>query len=288
MKTRKTFEIEFERHNVTPAQFLAYLRSQQKKHGEMASDFDLDMFRRDGGWNSYYSNALPSERPCESEICKDKPYEKQTYIKWFNGAAYNEIIEFQFDTETTGYGYYYTVQIDVDEADSAENEAENVAAIAARREKMAQRAEAQADRAEAEAQRAEDGGYAHSIYIENMRAKAAHLHREVAETRQAIKDSTTTETTEDTTTAAQSGTETARTAQSEQDTTTENGGTEAAQRATQSEDSAETVTAYGEPDTETETVEAVKRRSTETTGKETIDFLFSVSSAFSASSVSSA
>ena len=281
MNTKKAFEIELERHNVTPAQFLAYLRSQQKKHGEMASDFDLDMFRRDGGWNSYYSNALPSEKPCESEICKDKPYEKQTYVKWFNGAAYNEIIEFQFETETTGYGYYYTVQIDVDEADSAENEAENVAAIAARREKMAQRAEAQADRAEAEADRAEAGGYAHSLWIEAQRTTAEKLRREAQETRQAIKDSTTTETTED--------------------TTTENGGTEAAQRAAQSEDSAETVTADGEPDTETteartaeraatetETAEAVKRRCTETTGAEAIDFLLSVSSAFSVSSASSA
>lgn len=117
MKTRKVFEHEFTRHGVTPAQFLAYIRQQHKKHpDEIAYDCDLAMFAAEG-WSFSYTNALPSEKPCASERGTDRPYDKQTYIRNFDGSVYNEIIEFQFDDEKTGTGYYYTVQVDVDEAD---------------------------------------------------------------------------------------------------------------------------------------------------------------------------
>lgn len=186
MKTTKTFEIEIERHNVTPAQFMAYLRSMQKKHPEMAADFDLDMFSREG-WSFNYSNALPSEKPCESERGTDKPYEKQTYIRNFDGTTYNEIIEFQFDDEKTGYGYYYTVQIDVAEEDREANTAENVAAIIRRRAEQADRQEVKAEKAEQEANEAERRGYAAQWWIDSKRGEAARLRREAAETRTAIE-----------------------------------------------------------------------------------------------------
>ena len=92
MKTNKTFEIEIQRSNVTPAQFLAYVRSRvDAKGGEMLrSDLSLD----------YYSN----------------------------GAVYNEICEFEFDSEKTGHGYYYLVNVEaVEEEPTAEEIAEAVA-----------------------------------------------------------------------------------------------------------------------------------------------------------------
>lgn len=185
MKTTKTFEIEIERHGVTPAQFLAYLRSMQKKHPEMANDFDLNMFSREG-WSFDYSNALPTERPCESERGTDKPYQKQTYIRNFDGTTYNEIIEFDFDDEKTGHGYYYTVQIDVADEDREANTAENVAAIIRRRAEQADRQEARAEKAEQEANDA-NPEYTANWWVESKRTEAATLRREASETRAAIK-----------------------------------------------------------------------------------------------------
>lgn len=186
MKTTKNFEIEIERHNVTPAQFLAYLRSMQKKHPEMGNDFNLDMFTAEG-WSFSYSNALPTERPCESERGTDKPYQKQTYIRNFDGTTYNEIIEFDFDDEKTGHGYYYTVQIDVADEDREANTAENVAAIIRRRAEQADRQEVKAEKAEQEANEAERCGYTAQWWIDSKRTEAATLRREAAETRAAIK-----------------------------------------------------------------------------------------------------
>lgn len=52
MKSRTVYEHEYMRHNVTPAQFLAYLRTMQKKHpGELCNDFDLNMFAAKG-WSA--------------------------------------------------------------------------------------------------------------------------------------------------------------------------------------------------------------------------------------------
>ena len=190
MKTRKTFEHEYQRYNVTPAQFLAYLRSMAKKHpGELCNDFDLALFKAEG-WTIDYSNALPSEKPCESERSIDHPYEKQTYIRNFDSTTYNEIIEFQFDDETHGTGYYYTVQIDVDEADKEANTRENIAAIIERRTKKADREEAKAAKIEAKADEAEKRGYTDKWWIEMQRSEAAHIMSEVKEARAAIAEAT--------------------------------------------------------------------------------------------------
>ena len=186
MKTRIAYQHEFTRHGVTPAQFLAYIRQQQKKHpGEIAYDCDLRMFAAEG-WSFDYTNALPSEKPCAAERGTDKPYEKQTYIRNFDGSTYNEIIEFQFDDDKTGTGYYYTVQIDVDEADAEANTAEQVAAIIARREAKAAKQEADAAKLEAEADEAERKGYTAKWWIDGCRTEAAQKRREAEQTRAAI------------------------------------------------------------------------------------------------------
>ena len=243
MKTTKTFEIEIERHNVTPAQFLAYLRSMQKKHPEMANDFDLNMFSREG-WSSNYSNALPTERPCEAERVTDKPYQKQTYIRNFDGTTYNEIIEFDFDDEKTGHGYYYTVQIDVAEEDREANTAENVAAIIRRRAEQADRQEDKAEKAEQEANEAERRGYTAQWWIDSKRTEAATLRREAAETRAAIK-------------AAQQPQEAPAAEAEQQPTETENAPQAATQAAegTDEEKEAETMTT-----TEREALERINAR----------------------------
>lgn len=99
--------IEITRHNVTPAQFLAYVRSQLKKKNlrDVASDLDLDYFARGNDLNFYYYNE--PDRPCKSEKSVSNPYEMQTYILNWDGTCYNEICEMQFDNEKTGTGYYY-------------------------------------------------------------------------------------------------------------------------------------------------------------------------------------
>ena len=101
------YEIEITRNNVTPAEFLAYVRAQLKKKGmrDIASDLDLDYFRRGNDLNFYYRNN--PEKPCKSEKSVSKPYEMQTYVLNWDGTSYNEICEFYFNDEKAGIGYYY-------------------------------------------------------------------------------------------------------------------------------------------------------------------------------------
>lgn len=105
----KTYEIEIQRNDVTPAQFLAYVRSQLKKKGmrELSSDLDLDYFRRGNDFNFYYHD--DPEKPCKAEKSVSKPYEMQTFILNWDGSRYNEICEFTFWNDKTGFGYYYLI-----------------------------------------------------------------------------------------------------------------------------------------------------------------------------------
>ena len=118
MKTTKTIEVEITRHNVTPAQFLAYVRSQvDKKGGRMyRGDLDLDYFKRGNDLNFdlvHGEEDSPLTGLREKSI--SRPYEMQTYLRYPNGATYNEICEFEFDDEKTGHGYYYLVNVEAAE-----------------------------------------------------------------------------------------------------------------------------------------------------------------------------
>lgn len=106
---RTAAQIELSRDNVTPAQFLAYVRHMLKKKGirEYASNLDLDYFRRGNDFNFDYRNN--PEKPCKAEKSVSRPYEMQTYILNWDGSCYNEICEFDFDNEKTGHGYYYLI-----------------------------------------------------------------------------------------------------------------------------------------------------------------------------------
>lgn len=102
------FEVEFERNNVTPAQFLAYVRHMVDKKGGryLRSDLDLAYFAAGKDLN------FDTKHDGITEKSISKPYEMQTYIKYSeSGCVYNEICEFVFDDDKTGHGYYYLVNI---------------------------------------------------------------------------------------------------------------------------------------------------------------------------------
>lgn len=118
------FEIEINRNNVTPAQFLAYCRSRVDAKGgkDIRSDLNLDYFKRGDDLNFDINHKENNDdcytiSGCEREKGISHPYEMQTYIKWANGAVYNEICEFDFDDEKTGHGYYYLINVDAEEVE---------------------------------------------------------------------------------------------------------------------------------------------------------------------------
>lgn len=121
------FEIELTRNNVTPAQFLAYARSQVDKKGGrmMRSDLDLRYFKAGNDLN------FDTKHDGVREKSVSRPYEMQTYIKYEDGSIYNEICEFEFDDEKTGHGYYYLVNVMYKEEPEETPEEELESAIAA-------------------------------------------------------------------------------------------------------------------------------------------------------------
>lgn len=126
------FQLELTRNNVTPAKFFAEIRFACKKKG-IDVDLDLTEFVNPSTlWNSSYSvignkkisycsgykyEYDASTAPCKAEVCKSLPYESQTYILNFDGSCYNEIIEFTFDDEKTGHGYYFLMNRDAEKED---------------------------------------------------------------------------------------------------------------------------------------------------------------------------
>ena len=106
------FEYETMRHNVTPAQFLAHVRHNVDKRGGhyIRGDLDLNYFK---AGNDLNFNIRHTDEPLAGvhEISISKPYQMQTYIKYPNGEVYNEICEFEFWDEKTGWGYYYLLNV---------------------------------------------------------------------------------------------------------------------------------------------------------------------------------
>ena len=111
------YEIEIERDNVTPAQFLSYVR--RKADEMLRSELSLDYFKSgyDHNFDIYHKRDDDDTYRgcgCIREKSISRPYEMQTYICYENGALYNEICEFEFDTEKTGHGYYYLCNVTAD------------------------------------------------------------------------------------------------------------------------------------------------------------------------------
>jgi len=116
MKT--VFEVEIQRRNVTPAQFLSYVRNRvDHKGGRMIrTDLDLDYFKSGNDLNFDIKHGVDDDRhdlDGVHEKSVSKPYSMQTYIKYPDGMMFNEICEFEFDDEKTGHGYYYLINVEV-------------------------------------------------------------------------------------------------------------------------------------------------------------------------------
>ena len=113
MENTMRFEIELTRSNVTPAQFLAYVRRYVDMTGGdlLRSDLSLDYFK---AGNDLNFNITHEDGTREKSV--SRPYEMQTFIRNTNGGCYNEICEFCFDDEKTGHGYYYLLNEEPAEA----------------------------------------------------------------------------------------------------------------------------------------------------------------------------
>lgn len=101
----KMYEIECQRTNVTPKAFFEYCRKQVAKKGidiECWTDFE------------HWSNPITQEtrtfehENSQKETIKTMPYDLQYFLQ----GAFNFIMEFQFDTETKGYGYMYAMEFE--------------------------------------------------------------------------------------------------------------------------------------------------------------------------------
>ena len=109
------FEMEITRNNVTPAQFLADVRYCVDKKGgkEIRGDLDLRYFKAGNDLNFNFKHEGDAlDGLVEKSV--SKPYEMQTYLRWSDGATFNEICEFDFDDEKKGHGYYYLLNIDAE------------------------------------------------------------------------------------------------------------------------------------------------------------------------------
>lgn len=135
MKGNKTFEIEIQRCGVTPAQFLAYVRSRvDAKGGRMLrSDLDTRYFAAGDDLN-FDIHHEGGELDGLHEKSISRPYEMQTFLRYANGATYNEICEFVYDDDKTGHGYYYLVNVDAVEDENATESAEETTEEAAESE----------------------------------------------------------------------------------------------------------------------------------------------------------
>lgn len=122
-------EAEYLRTNVTVGQFLSYVRANLRKRGlnEWADGIDYENFIN-GDWSCKVDHEELNDEAFTQlgvayEEVRDLPYNKMSYQRKANGAVSNEIMEFVFDDESTGHGYYYAVDC-VDEADSVESTAD--------------------------------------------------------------------------------------------------------------------------------------------------------------------
>lgn len=200
MKMKKLFELELTRNDVTPAQFLAYVRRMCKQHGIDCFEMSARDFAAGQSWgndeymNTRYVGGTPSTRPCESEICKATPYDHQTYIHNFDGETYNEIIEFTFDDEKTGHGYFFTVQTVTDDEHRAEDTRKVMESIVNYHRNMIAANERKIERKRrelAEIERNIANGWAgdHAPYwASSVRFDIEHLERENADHAAAVKE----------------------------------------------------------------------------------------------------
>lgn len=142
MKYTNVTEIEIQRNNVTPAQFLSYVRRSVDKKGAhlLRSYLDLAYFAAGDDLNFDVRHGIDDERhelDGVREVSVSKPYRMQTFIAGPSG-KYNEICEFEFWDEKTGYGYYYLYNADVEPEEEEQEDAEAAEAAPQSPEERAQ------------------------------------------------------------------------------------------------------------------------------------------------------
>lgn len=106
----KREELELTRHDVTPGQFLSYVRAMIKNHGLTAisaGDIDMKYWAAGSDRNFDITGHDKEKDPCAAERSISKPYQMQTYIKNWDGTVYNLILEFDFWDDKKGFGYFY-------------------------------------------------------------------------------------------------------------------------------------------------------------------------------------
>lgn len=113
IERKVNYECEIIRRNVTPAAFMAYVRRRLAANGgiDYAGDLDTRSFVT-GSTGCNWDTTAEDGTHC---ISVEKPYHLQNYIKFPDGRVYNEVIEFDFEDEKTGYGYYYLIDAEITE-----------------------------------------------------------------------------------------------------------------------------------------------------------------------------
>lgn len=104
----KLYEVECFRNNVTPREFFRYCNNMLKKKGETLSSWiDEYEYWKNPAQNQEYTiyNHEDWEEPLK-EGNKYKPYEWHLFL----AKNYNFIMEFEFDDEKRGHGYFYVVE----------------------------------------------------------------------------------------------------------------------------------------------------------------------------------
>lgn len=104
---QKIYEVECQRMNVTPKAFYGYCRKQSKKKGlDIESWVEFDSWINPCRPEKYHINKHDDWEIPQIEGLGLMPYEWHLFLQ----NSYNFIIEFEFDTETKGHGYFYALE----------------------------------------------------------------------------------------------------------------------------------------------------------------------------------
>lgn len=107
MKT--LYQVECDRTNISPKAFFTYCAKAMKKHGGDIENWVEFENWADENQNTYRNVCLHEDwdEPCK-EILFGAPYQMQMFLS----GAYNFILEFEFDTDKKGTGYFYAVEFE--------------------------------------------------------------------------------------------------------------------------------------------------------------------------------
>lgn len=107
MKT--LYQVECSRTNISPKAFFTYCAKAMKKCGGDIENWVEFENWADENQNTYRNVWLHEDwdKPCK-EIISGAPYQMQMFLS----GAYNFILEFEFDTDKRGTGYFYAVEFE--------------------------------------------------------------------------------------------------------------------------------------------------------------------------------